>query len=265
MIRRQPRSTLSSSSAASDVYKRQGINAEYGEKSRMPCADCAHPVRWWQSVERLWCGHKMHKGCFQERRSATDIDGCPIDGCGAPLRTNSDCAACSKDIRWYQDTAPLICGHGVHDGCPLPTHCNTCGKRARRAPRPSIGDALLTYRQFTHHTDHSATRRRNRQPRPSRGRSASAPDHTHALEEARPAFEFVNSLPRNLPEAGCETQCSVCLEPPGERCITLGCGHFFCEACVLGLSLIHISEPTRLLSISYAVFCLKKKKNHTHN
>src|SRR5678815_4056155 len=25
---------------------------------------------------------------------------------------------------------------------------------------------------------------------------------------------------------------------------------------VLGLSLIHISEPTRLLSISYAVFCL---------
>src|SRR5678815_1451067 len=28
---------------------------------------------------------------------------------------------------------------------------------------------------------------------------------------------------------------------------------------VLYLSLIHISEPTRLLSISYAVFCLKKK------
>eukprot|EP00658_Telonema_sp_P-2_P057432 TRINITY_DN45899_c0_g1_i1.p1 TRINITY_DN45899_c0_g1~~TRINITY_DN45899_c0_g1_i1.p1 ORF type:complete len:100 (-),score=38.29 TRINITY_DN45899_c0_g1_i1:73-372(-) len=31
-------------------------------------------------------------------------------------------------------------------------------------------------------------------------------------------------------------------------------------AVVLLLSLIHISEPTRLLSISYAVFCLKKKK-----
>eukprot|EP00658_Telonema_sp_P-2_P039836 TRINITY_DN28468_c0_g1_i1.p1 TRINITY_DN28468_c0_g1~~TRINITY_DN28468_c0_g1_i1.p1 ORF type:complete len:222 (+),score=49.87 TRINITY_DN28468_c0_g1_i1:338-1003(+) len=28
------------------------------------------------------------------------------------------------------------------------------------------------------------------------------------------------------------------------------------------LSLIHISEPTRLLSISYAVFCLKKKKTY---
>src|SRR5450756_2804019 len=30
---------------------------------------------------------------------------------------------------------------------------------------------------------------------------------------------------------------------------------------VLVLSLIHISEPTRLGMISYAVFCLKKKKN----
>ena len=29
---------------------------------------------------------------------------------------------------------------------------------------------------------------------------------------------------------------------------------------IVNLSLIHISEPTRLLSISYAVFCLKKKK-----
>eukprot|EP00658_Telonema_sp_P-2_P069685 TRINITY_DN5903_c0_g1_i8.p1 TRINITY_DN5903_c0_g1~~TRINITY_DN5903_c0_g1_i8.p1 ORF type:complete len:112 (-),score=29.58 TRINITY_DN5903_c0_g1_i8:30-365(-) len=31
------------------------------------------------------------------------------------------------------------------------------------------------------------------------------------------------------------------------------------------LSLIHISEPTRLLSISYAVFCLKKKKKKPDN
>eukprot|EP00658_Telonema_sp_P-2_P013662 TRINITY_DN15177_c0_g1_i13.p1 TRINITY_DN15177_c0_g1~~TRINITY_DN15177_c0_g1_i13.p1 ORF type:complete len:313 (+),score=109.62 TRINITY_DN15177_c0_g1_i13:104-1042(+) len=35
--------------------------------------------------------------------------------------------------------------------------------------------------------------------------------------------------------------------------------------CVMDLSLIHISEPTRLLSISYAVFCLKKKKKQQVN
>ena len=31
---------------------------------------------------------------------------------------------------------------------------------------------------------------------------------------------------------------------------------------VISLSLIHISEPTRLGMISYAVFCLKKKKKN---
>jgi len=34
---------------------------------------------------------------------------------------------------------------------------------------------------------------------------------------------------------------------------------------VIYLSLIHISEPTRLRRISYAVFCLKKKTNTTKN
>src|SRR5659263_411380 len=33
----------------------------------------------------------------------------------------------------------------------------------------------------------------------------------------------------------------------------------------LHLSLIHISEPTRLGMISYAVFCLKKKKKNKQN
>eukprot|EP00658_Telonema_sp_P-2_P040531 TRINITY_DN28982_c0_g1_i3.p1 TRINITY_DN28982_c0_g1~~TRINITY_DN28982_c0_g1_i3.p1 ORF type:complete len:110 (+),score=15.78 TRINITY_DN28982_c0_g1_i3:110-439(+) len=48
----------------------------------------------------------------------------------------------------------------------------------------------------------------------------------------------------------------------------LPCSPFLPTAlCVLvegldALSLIHISEPTRLLSISYAVFCLKKKKEN---
>ena len=32
------------------------------------------------------------------------------------------------------------------------------------------------------------------------------------------------------------------------------------EIYIRGLSLIHISEPTRQAEISYAVFCLKKKK-----
>ena len=37
------------------------------------------------------------------------------------------------------------------------------------------------------------------------------------------------------------------------------------DAAFLDLSLIHISEPTRLGMISYAVFCLKKKKKKKKN
>src|SRR5678815_424278 len=43
----------------------------------------------------------------------------------------------------------------------------------------------------------------------------------------------------------------------GEAAPGAGTGGLPADA-VLKLSLIHISEPTRLLSISYAVFCLKK-------
>src|SRR5659263_118789 len=37
---------------------------------------------------------------------------------------------------------------------------------------------------------------------------------------------------------------------------------YHAATCLQELSLIHISEPTRLGMISYAVFCLKKKKKH---
>ena len=41
--------------------------------------------------------------------------------------------------------------------------------------------------------------------------------------------------------------------------IILESGNLTSIRAIRDLSLIHISEPTRLLSISYAVFCLKKK------
>ena len=43
-----------------------------------------------------------------------------------------------------------------------------------------------------------------------------------------------------------------------ERCLSRQAG--IVRYCLKYLSLIHISEPTRLGMISYAVFCLKKKK-----
>eukprot|EP00658_Telonema_sp_P-2_P018893 TRINITY_DN1739_c0_g1_i3.p1 TRINITY_DN1739_c0_g1~~TRINITY_DN1739_c0_g1_i3.p1 ORF type:complete len:104 (+),score=10.78 TRINITY_DN1739_c0_g1_i3:195-506(+) len=54
--------------------------------------------------------------------------------------------------------------------------------------------------------------------------------------------------------AQCRHQCAQCRHQYAQcRRQCAQCRH---------LSLIHISEPTRLLSISYAVFCLKKKKKN---
>src|SRR5678816_4278085 len=63
-----------------------------------------------------------------------------------------------------------------------------------------------------------------------------------------PVYPFDPTIPSNeLPGGGYPTPGPIV---PGKKFIVKW----------LALSLIHISEPTRLLSISYAVFCLKKKK-----
>ena len=50
-----------------------------------------------------------------------------------------------------------------------------------------------------------------------------------------------------------------------KRGTTLGVvGESGCGKSTLGSTLLYLDEPTRLLSISYAVFCLKKKKKKRH-
>eukprot|EP00658_Telonema_sp_P-2_P013534 TRINITY_DN15126_c0_g1_i3.p1 TRINITY_DN15126_c0_g1~~TRINITY_DN15126_c0_g1_i3.p1 ORF type:complete len:141 (+),score=36.25 TRINITY_DN15126_c0_g1_i3:123-545(+) len=139
MIRRPPRSTLSSSSAALDVYKRQGINAEYGIQDAVANAD------------------------------------------NAPLGTVTMFRLSVQSVDFRRDepgTSGMCCG-------------------AKPKPR-------LVYEVWIE------------SPQP--------------FTVWRTYKEFA-ALNRKLKD----------------------------------LSLIHISEPTRLLSISYAVFCLKKKKKKSYN
>ena len=48
--------------------------------------------------------------------------------------------------------------------------------------------------------------------------------------------------------------------PAGTEMVSTGQQLYLWDGSALWLSLIHISEPTRRTPISYAVFCLKKKK-----
>src|SRR5674476_1445501 len=77
----------------------------------------------------------------------------------------------------------------------------------------------------------------------------------------------LNMVPAPVPPERCQhTSTSLFGDHPREgRVLAQFQGYRPCRGERLGksvdLSLIHISEPTRQAEISYAVFCLKKKKN----
>src|SRR5660397_281676 len=147
-----------------------------------------------------------------------------------------------------------------------------------RLPAPSSNIVLLRatavlrrpearwHRQAGHQgVHHRGLLSPDRKPRPGHPHGQTAPDsgqtearHRHSQEQAAARFQSIRApLARRLhplvssalelyqppslsPTAGIMTRTSA---PPDDT-----------------LSLIHISEPTRLRRISYAVFCLKKKK-----
>ena len=79
-------------------------------------------------------------------------------------------------------------------------------------------------------------------------------DHTAVVFTTRSAIDSFFHL--------CEEMRVTIPETLKYFCMTEAVAFYLQKYIVYRLSLIHISEPTRLLSISYAVFCLKKKKNN---
>ena len=78
----------------------------------------------------------------------------------------------------------------------------------------------------------------------------------HLAEQAHLSQSTINSLYRKGNVPTIPTLEAIC------RAFGMTVSQFLAEDS-LPLSLIHISEPTRLGMISYAVFCLKKKKKQT--
>src|SRR5665647_587050 len=104
---------------------------------------------------------------------------------------------------------------------------------------------------------------RVRLPAQTIGEAETVHDLVQALEQARPTRERIaleTRQPPALPSVPAASEAQTLVEVlewhaarhPDRLHLT-----------VLQLSLIHISEPTRRTPISYAVFCLKKKKKKT--
>eukprot|EP00656_Telonema_subtile_P001063 TRINITY_DN10508_c0_g1_i1.p1 TRINITY_DN10508_c0_g1~~TRINITY_DN10508_c0_g1_i1.p1 ORF type:complete len:208 (-),score=38.78 TRINITY_DN10508_c0_g1_i1:88-711(-) len=103
MIRRPPRSTLSSSSAASDVYKRQGINAEYGDRN----VD-AMPVHISRTGDIVNVATPVHAPSERQRLIAAPASE-PSDGFNCSQMLCSCCCPCCignpSESEWWRQTA----------------------------------------------------------------------------------------------------------------------------------------------------------------
>src|SRR5665213_2176180 len=85
-------------------------------------------------------------------------------------------------------------------------------------------------------------------------RAGGMPNHVHLalrLAPTRPAAKVVSEI---------KTGSSVWMKQQGVKDFSWQRGYGLFSVSPADLSLIHISEPTRQAEISYAVFCLKKKK-----
>eukprot|EP00658_Telonema_sp_P-2_P002004 TRINITY_DN10756_c0_g1_i1.p1 TRINITY_DN10756_c0_g1~~TRINITY_DN10756_c0_g1_i1.p1 ORF type:complete len:283 (-),score=78.69 TRINITY_DN10756_c0_g1_i1:30-878(-) len=254
MIRRPPRSTLSSSSAASDVYKRQlkallarlrndiSINNTPDEG----VCFCAQVVLKW--LECLWTNRMFPRGDAQlpgeSRGEAVDVLNlllsCTDDGTlEIEVLLQIDAAQCFLVL---QEGMEVLASHHGH---PTVQWCIDRLIEKIQAPKVRVliwslvcqpvirGALVLSYTSACEMLLHLAQ------------------DHNTqmlaAVLDAIPGdgYDSATLLPI-LSETECFEALIVVHKAVSEPS---------------KLSLIHISEPTRLLSISYAVFCLKKKKN----
>eukprot|EP00658_Telonema_sp_P-2_P057427 TRINITY_DN45895_c0_g1_i1.p1 TRINITY_DN45895_c0_g1~~TRINITY_DN45895_c0_g1_i1.p1 ORF type:complete len:206 (+),score=64.01 TRINITY_DN45895_c0_g1_i1:67-684(+) len=197
MTRRPPRSTLSSSSAASDVYKRQEMDSAWMEQALA-------------EAERALTQGEVPVGCVFVREGE-------VIGRGA---NETNVAKNGTRHAEFVASDQILAAHGgdaaVFESCTLYVTvepCVMCAAALHLLKVPRI--------VFGARNDHF-------------GGCGTVFD-----------VQQLSKLP--------EKDSAKLVAGVGEQAAIELLQRFY-------LSLIHISEPTRLLSISYAVFCLKKKK-----
>eukprot|EP00658_Telonema_sp_P-2_P057732 TRINITY_DN46148_c0_g1_i1.p1 TRINITY_DN46148_c0_g1~~TRINITY_DN46148_c0_g1_i1.p1 ORF type:complete len:250 (-),score=56.26 TRINITY_DN46148_c0_g1_i1:25-774(-) len=221
MIRRPPRSTLSSSSAASDVYKRQPP-----ETSRS---------RSWEtdaSSDHEWCSETI---CATAQLGSATQAAAPVFGHRSAERGGRGAVPPQMMLEISQDE--VATWEEV-----LPSEHTLTAYPHEDATINDLHDFEAsmfddTSRGPPRRVDHTSVRRGAEGSEKQFG--IVTPDGEAMLLSEKEMLCHLHNMLSSMDRK---------LNPPASP-----------EAPVK-LSLIHISEPTRLLSISYAVFCLKKKK-----
>eukprot|EP00658_Telonema_sp_P-2_P021675 TRINITY_DN18643_c0_g1_i1.p1 TRINITY_DN18643_c0_g1~~TRINITY_DN18643_c0_g1_i1.p1 ORF type:complete len:197 (+),score=33.80 TRINITY_DN18643_c0_g1_i1:89-679(+) len=169
------------------------------------------------------------------------------------LRSLVGSEMCIRD-RYQRRVRGKFCGK--HEHAATTTRAWT-GRRLRPTPRPAVPPSAPARRALLPPAASSSEALR-----PAESQSASHPElgvrgSAHPWRAVRASRSVVQLA------AGCLLQPEEVQSMDVSTWRTKACGVWTRREWtdqLRTLSLIHISEPTRLLSISYAVFCLKKKK-----
>eukprot|EP00658_Telonema_sp_P-2_P040073 TRINITY_DN28675_c0_g1_i2.p1 TRINITY_DN28675_c0_g1~~TRINITY_DN28675_c0_g1_i2.p1 ORF type:complete len:288 (-),score=107.55 TRINITY_DN28675_c0_g1_i2:82-945(-) len=280
MIRRPPRSTLSSSSAASDVYKRQYQRRVRGAAVGMATTHLHRAIKH-EDLERV-------EALLSDLENAVDVDAQEAGLGNSPLHL----AAFIKNSQRSKAICQLLLDAGAQKGA-ADMFNQTPEVIARRRGNTEVAEFIASYegqgnwfaRQRMLHAVFSAFDldgnglieedelleiNQGLHPQGWNGDQNRAMMHQvdHNCDgriTRQELFSYykknLNKLSDNQFEAGVNKLLSAGLQARRLTNYQLQRVQQIFEAFDTDdLSLIHISEPTRLLSISYAVFCLKKKK-----
>eukprot|EP00658_Telonema_sp_P-2_P031693 TRINITY_DN23661_c0_g1_i2.p1 TRINITY_DN23661_c0_g1~~TRINITY_DN23661_c0_g1_i2.p1 ORF type:complete len:243 (-),score=67.15 TRINITY_DN23661_c0_g1_i2:65-793(-) len=241
MIRRPPRSTLSSSSAASDVYKRQyqqyahqpqqmwAATQQSTPASPTPSTSFAPPSSYSNPRSRMNFAAIKNRGVntpqtlhkVQEPPKPQEADAGPY-----PPTLEAYVKRCFLSCKSQLDREQME--KVLKDTISSLDKQSRCTRDWLAEPIPSLAQTPVA----------GANKR-------SRWGGEATPVNSPALSHPAMWGSVGKQLTKKQKKQQQAAKAAAKMLTPAE----------------MALSLIHISEPTRLLSISYAVFCLKKKKN----
>src|SRR5660397_169461 len=264
----QPSGTVGQTTSTADLQSLEGIPAGYvGGGEAAPQESGGEPFR-------------LCETCHPDFLEKPDVTQDLVFSHPVHLGKEIGCVTCHEPpLGHFGDPAPMMmrCLESCHQGETAPKDCDNCHRHIEKIA-PGLEEVVV------HLNPNAVTRESCKKCHDVEIWC----ERCHGLEMPHPS-DWRNAHGRHVRSEGSD-MCAKCHQSRDEgfcmRCHGVRmphpaywysghgeaarsdetvCGRCHVRAPQYCLSLIHISEPTRLRRISYAVFCLKKKTNkHQH-